>query len=51
MGYIVAIEENIPEDMCEILKSLDFETETIAFRKVPGEKLSIIRFVKGIKLC
>jgi len=50
VGYIVAIEENDPEDIEETLRSHGFVAFRVARRNVPGEKLSIIRFSRNIKI-
>lgn len=48
VGYIVAIEENNPLEMCGIIEKMGFQVEIMKRRKIIGERISIIRFMKGI---
>ncbi|XP_014248740.1 hemK methyltransferase family member 2 isoform X1 [Cimex lectularius] len=50
LGYFVAIDENNPEEILSILRSKGFNSETVARRKIIGEKLSILRFSRGLDL-
>ncbi|KAK9508911.1 hypothetical protein O3M35_006352 [Rhynocoris fuscipes] len=50
LGYLVAIEENNPEEITNTLNSLGFTSVIIARKKIIGEKLSVIRFSKGVNL-
>ncbi|CAH1390671.1 unnamed protein product [Nezara viridula] len=48
VGYLVAISENNPLEMCTILENMGFKADNIKSRRILGEYLSILRFTKGI---
>uniref|UniRef100_A0A023F7J7 Methyltransferase HEMK2 n=1 Tax=Triatoma infestans TaxID=30076 RepID=A0A023F7J7_TRIIF len=48
VGYLVAIEENNPDEMIKIISSMGFDCLIVSLKKIIGEKLYIIRFSKGI---
>lgn len=47
-GYIVALDENNPSEMCQILRGLGFEATIVKKRKIIGERLSILKFVRSL---
>lgn len=48
VGYIVAIEENNPLEMCAILEKMGFRVVITKRRRIDGERISVIKFKKGI---
>uniref|UniRef100_A0A1B6K9T4 Methyltransferase HEMK2 n=1 Tax=Graphocephala atropunctata TaxID=36148 RepID=A0A1B6K9T4_9HEMI len=42
--YLVVIKENIPEEIIGVLERKGFVGEQVAFKKIRGEQLSILRF-------
>lgn len=48
VGYIVALDENKPYEMCNILKQFGFEALVVKRRKIIGESLSVLKFTRKI---
>jgi release factor glutamine methyltransferase len=44
--YILAIEENRPQEICSILQALGFSTEIVARKRARNERLCVIRGVR-----
>ncbi|KAK0077839.1 hypothetical protein PV325_003393 [Microctonus aethiopoides] len=45
--YLVAIKENDPQDIIDIFKNMNMNGKIVAERKIRGEHLHVLRFVKN----
>lgn len=42
--YLVVIKENDPDEILDIMRMKGFDGEQVAFKKIRGEQLEVLRF-------